>query len=114
MANQAYDPKILQEFADNLYYQARSIQATYLLGGLFLGFFAPLLAPRVSFDAARLAADFNLAVVVGISVLVGGLIGYVAGRSRAFKLKLQAQQVLCQVAIEANTRATWAAASGVQ
>ena len=39
-----------------------------------------------------------------IGALLFGLIGFMAGRERAFTLRVQAQKALCQVKIEENTR----------
>jgi hypothetical protein len=41
----------------------------------------------------------------GIGAILGGAMGYAIGTEKAFTLRLQAQVALCQVQIEANTRA---------
>lgn len=98
MATQ-YDPSIIQAFADRLYDQARSIVITYGFAGLFFGAIAGAFA---GYSIARDA----VAIVAGICALLGLLFGVSAGRARAFVLKLQAQQALCQVQIEQNTGGT--------
>lgn len=49
-------------------------------------------------------ASSGPAVAVGMGV-VAVLVGIDVGRKKAFRLKLQAQQILCQRQIEVNTRA---------
>lgn len=91
-----YDAEIIEQMASDLYSQARSIEFTWTvlgaLGGAALGF--------------TFGTSFDWPVpwlVVGM--VVGGLVGLSAGRSRSFRLKLEAQTALCQVQIERNTRA---------
>ena len=85
-----YDPKIIQEFSDRLYSQAKNIVASYtFFGELLLG-------------AAGLG--FGDGAVGLFGVFLGGAIGYYMGKEKAFGLKLQAQTALCQVQIEQNTK----------
>lgn len=104
MAAQKYDPAILQKFASNLYGRASSIEITYTVGGLLLGAVAPFLFAPVWVPIALLLDSLDPAATAGLGAIAGGLVGFVAGRSKAFKLRLEAQLVLCQVAIEENTR----------
>jgi hypothetical protein len=90
----SYEPEIIFKFADRLYKQARTAVATMTLVGVLLGFGGGLF----------LGID-KLSVVGGVvGAVVLGVVGYLAGRERAFRLKLQAQTALCQVKIEENTR----------
>ena len=90
-----YDPRLIETFAGKLYEQAASIVSTWtLLGALFGGVFGLLAGAR--FGSELLGA--------GLAAIVAGGIGYTLAQPRAFLLKLQAQQALCQVRIEANTR----------
>ena len=84
-----YDPAVIQEFASRLYGKANSIIATYLVVGLILGSIAG-------------GATGN-GVVIILGALVGAALGFLMGKERAFKLKLEAQVALCQVQIENNT-----------
>ena len=84
-----YDAQVIQEFADSLYSRADAIIAGYAVVGGVLG----LLAGAVMGGGAML-------IIVGA---VGGAIGYATGVQKAFLLKLQAQQALCQAQIERNT-----------
>lgn len=99
----AYDPKVIEEFASKLYARAESIVvSTTVLGGL-LGLLVGLIAGFVL--GAELRLD-PMIVVVAVIVSVAGfaVIGYMRGTERAFALRLQAQQALCQVEIERHVR----------
>ena len=89
-----YEPTVIHTFADRLYRQASQIEATYVLLGLLVGGgagFAVASAAR-----AQLMAVF---VIVVIGVALVGAVGYSIGQQKAFSLKLQAQQALCQLQI---------------
>ena len=94
-----YDPAVINEFADRLYAQAKSIIATLTV---LFGFLGLVFGGGVGAVLARGADGTMSGALVG--ALLGGLIGYVIGRERAFVLKLQAQTALCQVQIESNSR----------
>ncbi|WP_437596869.1 hypothetical protein WMF28_30270 [Sorangium sp. So ce590] len=100
-----YDPQIIQQFAASLYRQANSIVATYALLFGLLG--TAVGAPAGAFLLGN-RSSWEIFAAVGAVVLGGfvGLLGALMGQQRAFALKLQAQQALCQLQIEANTRAT--------
>ena len=46
----------------------------------------------------------QIGTIVLIGTFVGALLGFSSGRAHAFKLKLEAQNALCQAQIERNTR----------
>lgn len=104
MAEQ-YNPEILQKYADILYSQARSLAAwTALRYGAALAVIV-WLAAAASVPLARMRFDMSTANGAAlIAGFIGLLIGYNAGKVKAFSLVLQAQQVLCQRQIELNTR----------
>ena len=90
-----YDPKVIHEMAERLYAQADSAE-----------FWQPVIFGLLG-AAIGLAAGFPLgyariAALAGIVIL--GVLGYWAGQQRAFGLRLQAQLMLVQTKIEANTR----------
>jgi hypothetical protein len=87
----SYDPNVIQEFADKLYSRADAIVVGWTAVGALGGF---VVGSMMGGGGMRLFLLF-----------LGGAIGYAAGMQRAFLLKLQAQQALCQVQIERNTRA---------
>lgn len=84
-----YDPKIIEQFAENLYARAKSIIITYTVMGMILG---------------AVGGTALLPVIgTGIGAVLFGAIGFSLGRDKAFHLKLEAQIALCQVKIERNT-----------
>ena len=101
-----YDEKVLQEYADDLYAQAKWIivwtAVRYGLAVLLVSWVVMALVAsqkRVTTDEA----NSGVAAVLILTVL-GILAGVGAGRRKAFMLKLQAQQILCQRQTEMNTR----------
>ncbi len=92
-----YDPKVLQRFADALYFRANLMIVLWTLVVAAAGGVAFLVAN----DALLLLIDRATAGFVGLGV--GAVLGYVIGSGRAFALKLSAQVALCQKQIEANT-----------
>jgi hypothetical protein len=95
----SYDPEVIQEFARRLYQRARTITLMYALVGLLVGF-AVALAVLALTQHGKLENNG----VMGIAAIVGALFGYFAGTEKAFKLRLEAQQALCQIEIEKNSR----------
>ncbi len=94
-----YDAEIILKFASRLYSRAASIVYTYTLFGAILG----ALFGGIFFNITKLNRDFApLFGILGGAILFG-LIGFSIARERAFKLKLEAQNALCQVQIEKNT-----------
>lgn len=85
-----YDTKLIQEYADRMYRSASPTILMYSLAGMMTG--APV---------GLVSRDLQLTVVAAILV---GMLGYLMGKGKAFKLKLEAQLALCQLQIEANTR----------
>jgi hypothetical protein len=95
-----YDPEILETFADVLYSRAKwmavSTAIVYALVGGLVSFLAFAAIPRL------LPADSAL-LAMCIIALISFFVGLEAGNKKAFNLRLQAQQVLCQRQIELNT-----------
>ena len=89
----SYDPTVIEKFAADLYSRASSIVFMYTMIGVVIGL-ASAAAPSVR------ASIWQLAILVSIF----GALGYYIGSTRAFRLRLEAQTALCQVAIERNTR----------
>ena len=88
-----YDHNEMQALA--VEYQKRAMAAPILLtwlgvvmGALACGFFAP----------------YRLVVFSVVGGLWGGITGYYLGRARATTLRARAQELLCQMRIEENTR----------
>ncbi|HEV7675862.1 MAG TPA: hypothetical protein VGQ12_15125 [Candidatus Angelobacter sp.] len=95
-----YDQEVLQTFADVLYARAKwtalSSAFIYALAG---GLSALLIIAAIP----KLVPEEVLWVVVLFVAVIAFFVGYEAGSKKAFNLKLQAQQVLCQRQIELNT-----------
>ena len=101
-----YDENILQQYADSLYRQAKWIVFfTAARYGVAVFFVVSVLSAliglqkQVSVDAANTGVIWIL-----VLTLIGIAAGVDAGRRKAFNLKLQAQQLLCQRQTEINTR----------
>jgi hypothetical protein len=96
-----FDETVIEMYAARLYAQARSLAIVHTLVGLVVG-------AALGYTAAttpRLSATF----LVPILAVVGTLAGYAVGTTRGFALRLQAQQALCQLQVERNTRCTFEA-----
>lgn len=93
----AYDPVVIQAFADALYRLADRIVLIYTIIGALLG---------GAFGMAVMATmDSGLGIVaVLLGLGIGGYIGHSRGLAKTFQLRLEAQLALCQVEIELNTR----------
>lgn len=94
-----FDPRVIQEFADRLYAQADSIvaQSTAL---------ADLMGAAVGYMISVISREPTQAGISAIScAVVAGIMGYLRGREKVFKLRLDAQLALCQIFTERNTRA---------
>jgi len=103
MPETKYDAAILQQYADDLYAQARwVIFSTAFLYGL-VTFGVTFLISNVG---TVFKSNFNLSLQPGVLLiaLIGAAVGVSAGRKKAFKLKLEAQTLLCQRQVELNTR----------
>ena len=96
-----YDLKVIRQYADSLYAKANSIIRNYTLSYAVIG---GAVAFAASSFALELSDTGNLLVGL-VGALVFASAGRAAGQSKAFSLKLQAQQALCQAKIEENTRA---------
>lgn len=99
MSTPTYDPSIIRKHAADLYNHASNLVFLWsvFIGGIFTAVAAAIIFPRYpSGDPTRMGA-----IVAGV---IGLMIGYAIGSSRAFSLRLQAQMALCQVAMEFNTR----------
>jgi hypothetical protein len=91
-----YDASILERFAEDLYDQAQSAVLKAVLTWGVLGLIVGLIGAKTGRADALVFAIFG--------AVVGGTIGGFIGAGRAFKLRLEAQRTMCQVAIEKNTR----------
>lgn len=99
-----YDESVLQSYADRLYRRATWIVMKYAIGGLITGFtlgYVPALAWYFR-DKEIIPPTVNMPALF-LAALCAVIFSFV-GEGKAFRLKLEAQQTLCQMQIERNTR----------
>ena len=92
-----YDPKFIEQYAENLYKQAKTVTGAHFFIGILLGF---LIFGSIS---NRLTGSLDF-LIISIGVLIGGVFGFGSGQNKASSLKLEAQMALCQIKIEENSR----------
>jgi hypothetical protein len=97
-----YDPRVIEQFAENLYRKA----SAFVAGSVAIG--AALGAAFGAVPLTSLGAEWPVPSVFGFATLLiggifGGAIGYVIGDTRSFGYRLQAQSALCQLQTERNT-----------
>lgn len=97
-----YDSSILQQFADDLYSRARWIIFTTAAMYGTVVFLLSLIGALATSHSNLQMQEWG---AIGTLTVVAVAIGERRGREKAFQLKLQAQQILCQQQIEENTRA---------
>lgn len=100
-----YDAAILQQFADDLYARARWIVFTTALVYIVVAFIGSGILAGFLTSSMHAPDAFAMGMVIGLTLLFGA-VGYNSGKTKAFQLKLQAQQTLCQRQIEINLRPT--------
>lgn len=98
----AYDPKVIEQFAEKLYRKASAFVAGSIVIGASLGA-AFGAVPLTSLGAAWPIPSYLGFATLLLGGLLGGLIGYVIGDTRSFGYRLQAQSALCQLQSERNT-----------
>jgi hypothetical protein len=101
-----YDPNVQQDLVDLLILRAKRIVPLFTA-------MAAIVGSGVGIAVARnLGKTETMSIVVWACVF--GIFGFVAGKERAFSLRMKAQELLCQRKIEENTRtAEMAKASSV-
>lgn len=96
-----YEPRVIEQFAENLYRKASAfVVGSVVVGGALGAAFGAV--PLTSLgEAWPVPAMFGF-----VTLLVGGIfgaaIGYVIGDTRSFGYRLQAQSALCQLQLERN------------
>jgi hypothetical protein len=100
----AYDPRVIEQFAENLYRKASAFVVGSVVIGIALGA-AFGAVPLTSLGAAwPIPSVFGFATLL-LGGLFGGVIGYVVGDTRSFGYRLQAQAALCQLQQERSLSA---------
>jgi hypothetical protein len=97
-----YEPRVIEQFAENLYGKA----SAFVVGSVAIG--AALGAAFGAVPLTSLGASWPVPSIFGFATLLvggifGGAIGYVIGDTRSFGYRLQAQTALCQLQTERNT-----------
>ena len=90
-----YDPKIIQDHADQLYAQADKAP--------FLSAYATALVGLVIGLGTGMGLEIGLTGGIIFGLVLGALagsVGYMVGKSQATRMRVAAQTALCQVAIE--------------
>ena len=98
-----YDENVLQEQAERLYSQAKSIILITTVKYALIAFLIDIVG-AVMYEKINPNSGQETLFFIVVFTLVVVLAGVAAGREKAFQLKLQAQQILCQRQIEVNTR----------
>ena len=98
----AYDPKVIEQFAEKLYRKAFAFVAGSVVIGASLGAAFGAVPLTSLGEAWPIPSYLGLATLL-LGGLLGGLIGYVIGDTRSFGYRLQAQSALCQLQSERNT-----------
>ena len=98
----AYDPRVIEQFAEKLYRKASAFVAGSVVIGASLGA-AFGAVPLTSLGEAWPIPSYLGFATLLLGGLVGALIGYVIGDTRSFGYRLQAQSALCQLQTERNT-----------
>jgi hypothetical protein len=98
----SYDPRVIEQFAEKLYRKASAfVVGSIVIGGAVGAAFGAV--PLTSLgEAWPIPSAFGVATLL-LGALLGGVVGYVVGDTRAFGYRLQAQAALCQLQTERNT-----------
>ena len=97
-----YNPEMLDKQATRLYRRSFFLIVSYGLAGLIIGYIvaaAMYSNQNVTAAVGQTSLEIRLAVIT-----LGVIVGAAYGESKSFKLRLQAQIVLCLKQIEENTR----------
>jgi hypothetical protein len=94
-----YNPTVLRRHADRLYGLSYVLVVIFGMLGLAVGCVAAFVLFNFTKPELRPAPNSFWPILGGSTVL-----GVLVGIARGFALRLKAQQILCQVAIEENTR----------
>ena len=105
----AYDPRVIERFAEQLLAKADSVRVGCAVGGGILG----VLFGAVPLTGLKwvwtIPGSFGIATML-IGAFVGVLVGWVVGEGRAFRYRVQAQMAFFQLEIERKVEASLEAA----
>ena len=97
----AYDPRVIEQYAENLYRKASSFVGGSVVVGAALGAAFGAVPLTSLGDSWPVPPIFGFATLL-IGGVFGAVIGYVIGDTRSFGYRLQAQSALCQLQLERN------------
>ena len=89
----AYDPDVIRKHAEKLYLEAGRAPVLFTFAGAIIALVVGL---GLGIGLGSWPAGVTMGVIL---IVVAGVIGYVAGRSVAARMKLTAQSALCQLEI---------------
>ena len=95
-----YDPAVLQDFAERLYKQARSIAVTSAIRAFILGGIVGAIVLQFVHQATS-----SIVAFIGFGT-VAGILSFSSGWEKSFQLRLEAQRALCALQTEVNTRSS--------
>lgn len=98
-----FDARIIQQYAQDLYDRADSLVWKAAASGALLGGFAGWI---LSFGQGWAGTAFPPMWVVIAAAGAGAVRAAIAAEREVFRLRLEAQQALCQLMIAENTRTT--------
>jgi len=90
----SYDPQVIRDHADHLYLEATRAPALYCVASAVIGITAGL---GFGLGLDSVPAGTVIGLLLGV---IAGWVGFATGRSVGARMRLAAQQALCQVAIE--------------
>jgi hypothetical protein len=104
----AFDPSLMQQYADTLYERAQWLMYEYMLQWGAIAYVVVLVLTVVAHvggvhSVAAPTIEFGNPGTIMVAV-VAAIVGARIGRRKGFELRLEAQRTLCQLAIEDNTR----------
>jgi len=97
----AYDPRVIEQYAENLYRKASSFVGGSVVIGAALGAAFGAVPLTSLGDSWPVPSIFGFATLL-VGGIFGAVIGYVIGDTRSFGYRLQAQSALCQLQLERN------------
>src|SRR6266498_3286331 len=101
----AFDPAIIERYVENTYRKATAVFLGSVVAGVMIGAIfgaMPLTSLGSSWPIPRL---FGFATMM-VGAVVGGVIGYLIGDTRAFLARLQGQTALAQIEAAKDRKST--------
>jgi hypothetical protein len=108
-----FDPAIIERYVENTYRKATAVFLGSVVAGVMIGAVfgaTPLTSLGASWPIPR---AFGFATMLG-GALVGGIIGYLIGDTRAFLARLQGQTALAQIQAAKDARLALQAVQQIQ